>query len=92
MSSASASCQGWQGQRRTDYCCPSAKAEVQVLLPSDEDFKGNVRQTAKKFALDGCLDQRCLVLVTQRLHRLVRLAQRLCRASTCGVLTYLLTY
>jgi len=35
------------------------KAEVQVLLPSDEDFKGNVRQTAKKFALDGCLDQRC---------------------------------
>jgi len=33
------------------------KASIQVMLPSDEDFAGNVRQTAKKFALDGCLDQ-----------------------------------
>ncbi len=33
------------------------KATIQVMLPSDEDFAGNVRQTAKNFALDGCLDQ-----------------------------------
>jgi kinesin family protein 12 len=33
------------------------KASIQVLLPSDEDFTGASRQTVKKFALDGCLDQ-----------------------------------
>jgi hypothetical protein len=33
------------------------KTTLQVLLPSDEDFQGNSRQTIKKFALDGCMEQ-----------------------------------
>eukprot|EP01043_Picozoa_sp_COSAG02_P085605 COSAG02_NODE_23226_length_726_cov_0.813397_1_plen_195_part_10 len=42
--------------RRSVKLCAD-KATIQVMLPSDEDFAGNVRQTAKNFALDGCLDQ-----------------------------------
>ena len=35
----------------------SDKTTLQVLLPNDEDFQGNSRQTVKKFALDGCFEE-----------------------------------
>lgn len=32
------------------------RRSVQVLLPAEQDFAGNTRNTMKKFELDGCLD------------------------------------
>ena len=32
------------------------RRSMQVLLPAEQDFAGNTRNTMKKFELDGCLD------------------------------------
>eukprot|EP01044_Picomonas_judraskeda_P010314 COSAG03_NODE_1316_length_4341_cov_5.833333_3_plen_145_part_00 len=32
------------------------RRSIQVLLPAEQDFAGNTRNTMKKFELDGCLD------------------------------------